>query len=95
MGAQREAARPELQIPLKVVLIAETQHPDRVFTLVERGELSGQILDVHTGPAVDMRRVSFVNTAIVISTRFGGPSVAPEAPTSSAGRAGHRCATNV
>ena len=58
----------ELQIPLTAFLIAETQHPDRVFTLVERGEFPCQILDVHTGPAVDMRRVSFVNTPIVIDS---------------------------
>ena len=61
-----------LQIPLKIVLIAKTQHPDRVFTLVERGELSGEILDMHAGAAVDVRRVSFVNTAIVIVDSVAG-----------------------
>lgn len=46
-----------LQIAANVLLGAKTQHTDRVDTVVERGEFSRQILDVHSRPAVDVRRI--------------------------------------
>ena len=46
-----------VQIALMSVLIPETQHLDGVPAGVERSELSRQILHMHSGATVDVRRI--------------------------------------